>query len=200
MTTAYITLAVRGWEDIPAKDIDVMLVDVSAFRRVRPPVKRSREETMTLAVWSMFGSVRSTDPAEWLSTPALTLKARMEADASTSVPQGRHPACNREACRLMLSDAVFAITGFTRLVYHLSPTDKSMQSQQSLESWHAATAPRRECGPSTVLKKAVERMLLYVTPSPVRGEEQAEFERRTEVCNITSPLHSKLHSNCTICA
>jgi hypothetical protein len=60
MIAAYISLTVKGWEDLPAQDIDVMLVDVSAFRRVRPPVPRSTDETMSLAVWSMFGAVRKT--------------------------------------------------------------------------------------------------------------------------------------------
>jgi hypothetical protein len=182
MLAAYISLAARGWETVPAKDIDVMLVDVPAFRRVHPPVPRSRDETMTLAVWSMFGAVRSTNPAEWLSTPALTLQARMQDDASTKPPEeGRHPACHRDACRLKLSEAVFAITGFTRLVYHLAPVEKHVLSGLSDSTMHSATFPNRACGPSTLLKSAVERMLMHVALSPVRSEEQADFERRTEV-------------------
>jgi hypothetical protein len=182
MLAAYISLAARGWENVPAKDIDVMLVDVPAFRRVRPPVPRSRDESITLAVWSMFGAVRSTDPAEWLSTPALTLQARMQADASSQpAEEGRHPACHKDACRLKLSEAVFAITGFTRLVHHLSPVKKHMLSGLSDSNLHDATFPKRECGPSTLLKSAVDRMLKYVELSPVRDEQQTDFEHRTEV-------------------
>ena len=188
MITAYISLAVRGWENVPAKDIDVMLVDVPAFRRVRPPVPRSREETLSLAIWSMFGAVRSIDPAEWLSTPALTLKARLEADSSPLPVDSHHPACHREACRLMFSEAVFAISGFTRLVYHLSPIEKSTLSGHSMKNLHDTTFPRRDCGPSTLLKKAVQRMLSNVGPTPVRGEEQSDFERRTQASDILVPV------------
>ena len=195
MLAAYISLAARGWENLPATDIDVMLVDVPSFRRVRPPVPRSREETMTLDVWSMFGAVRSTNPAEWLNTPALTLRARMEADASAlPVAEGRHPACHRDACRIVLSEAVFAITGFTRLVHHLSPVHKNATVGMSTEALYDATFPKRECGPSTLLRAAVARMLLHVVPSPVRGERQADFERRTEGISSVGRLRRQWQS------
>jgi hypothetical protein len=94
--------------------------------------------------------VRSSSPEEWLSTRAYTLDARMKADASGLPPEeGHHPACHRDACRLMLADAVFSIQGFTRLVRHLSPTAKAMQGGKSLDDFQAETFPTRACGVET---------------------------------------------------